>query len=357
MNTPAIARLYRTEMRRIRCRRATRVTLAVLALLVVSGGVRTFMSSSAAAPDLAAAEQLAAAQRDECRAAMTSDGTVFTEQALADICFVDPAWLVVDDSFHLQSLLAGTGDRPWENVRSDSLSRMTYAIDSEGTLRESPAYGFDGALTGFAILVALAAAGLGATWIGADFRSGLFESHAIWMPSRRRLVGAKLAAVATSAAVLSLVGSAALVLALLPSALWRGDADGTGLRFWGDLASTAGRASLGTALFALLAAALALVARNTVAGIAGLAGWSIVASIFADYLGSAAAYLSPYGNLDAFITRGDVSFLKSIRFPDGSAESFMAVSHGWSAAGVVIVALVVLGTFVAGESFARRDIS
>lgn len=357
MTTPSLLSLLGTELRRIRHRRVTIVTAGLLAALLALAGFRTFLASSNAAPDLAAAEAEAAFHMEECRTIVTADGGSLSDADLAAMCFVDPQWLIVDEAFHLQSLLAGNGTVAWADVREQALSRQSWEVDSAGTIRESPADGFGGEMVSFAVLVAFVAAALGATYVGADWRSGVIESHAIWVPDRRRLLGAKLAAVGVSAVALSVVTSVGLLAVLAPSAIWRGDAAGTGGDFWVDVVATGSRAAVATAAFAVLAAAISMVARSTAAGIVGLFGWSIVMAIFADQVGGWTAYLSPFANVQAFIAQGDVAVLETVRLAGGGSESFYAASHGWFAAGLVAATIAVGAIGLSGTTFARRDIS
>ncbi len=116
----------------------------------------------------------------------------------------------------------------------------------------------------------------GATVAGAEWRVGTMTTVLTWEPRRLRLY----TACSVSATVLAFVISTALQVAflgsLVPAVVLHGTSEGADGPFWWALLAAIARTSLLTAAAALLAVALATVARNTAFAVIAVFSWLLV---------------------------------------------------------------------------------
>jgi len=281
-------------------------------------------------------------------------------------CFADPAWLVEDSQFHMTSVLTHAQEgQTWSELREGAQRRweiydITDPNQAEAAVLpvEGMAYGYQGGLASLGTALAVFGALLGATYVGADWRSGVIESQMVRVPNRARLIGGKFGAIA----LLTMIGSAltmGLYLAtLIPSALWRGDFGAATGTFWVDVAAVVARASIAVAVMALIGGGLALIARNTVAGVVGV----LLAFIGGGFLINTTGRWTPFAqlgeNMRAFIGRGDVAYIYVQKLTDGGGESWdRVVSHGYLGAGLVLAAAMAAIVAASSASFVNRDVS
>jgi ABC-type transport system involved in multi-copper enzyme maturation permease subunit len=116
----------------------------------------------------------------------------------------------------------------------------------------------------------------GATVAGGEWRHGTVTTLLTWEPRRLRLHAAR----TTSAAILALVISFALQIvflaSFLPAVFANGTTEGVDRSFWTGLIVAMARTSALTAAAAMLAIALATLARNTAFAVIVVFGWMVV---------------------------------------------------------------------------------
>lgn len=233
----------------------------------------------------------------------------------------------------------------WFGSAGKSLAELR--IDQEG----SPAImthwwisdGNEGFLV-FAVFFLLLGAFLaGATYAGGEWRAGTVTTHLTWEPRRLRLHAAR----TESAAVLAFVISFALQITFLASflpAVWaHGTTDGVNAAFWGDLVVAMARFSVITAAAAVLAVALATLARNTAFAVISAFAWM---AVIEPLIRGLKPSLGPWlwaENLGTVISWGQLPDGGFIRTP------LVALALLGAYGGVIVV--------VAAVSFHRRDLA
>lgn len=353
---PSWRRVFRSEMSRIRHRRVTTGVIAVSLFVVVASGVGAFVTHDPDVGDLTEATALA---QENTAACVSSYGQTsgLSDEEIASFCYQDPAWFFHDDRFHLQDLLSGfaAGEAPWSDVREQLLTRRTIQT-SDGDVGAEAAPGFDGTIAATGVLVAVVAAALAASYIGADWRSGVVESQLVREPSRRRLFAAKIAAATVWTSAMAVTFMVAMVITFLPSAGWRGDMRNTGTAFWLDVGATVVRVGFAAVVLALLASSIALLARSTAAGVASVLLAIVFGGVFGAIGGSWMSLLQLGQNLNAFVAQGDVSRLRTVKVDHG-VETWLVASHSWVGAAGVLTAMAVAAMVIADGVSRRRDVS
>ena len=132
------------------------------------------------------------------------------------------------------------------------------------------------ALTGTSVQLVALAVVVAASFVGAEWHHGRIASTLTWEPRRRRLLGAKLAAVGGVTLVGSLLAQALLVGALIPAAVFRGTTEGADGAWLAGLVGLGLRIALLAALTAVVAFSLAMVLRSTAGALAVGAVYVIV---------------------------------------------------------------------------------
>jgi len=196
---------------------------------------------------------------------------------------------------------------------------------------------------------------IGASYIGADLKSGMVEQILTWEPRRLRFVAARIVAGLVSAAVIAMVLAALLVLLLYILAALVGTVEGTTGELWGNVAAAIGRTGLAAGLFCAFGIAVTLLLDSSVASITGFViYWFIVESfLLSTFLPKVAVWL-PVTNASSFGSGDDVERIEGSVFND----SFEVVRHhGYLVAGLVLVAWVVVSVVLSGAVFDRRDIA
>jgi len=345
--------LFSAELHRITRRRVAKGAVGIAGVGIVAAGALTFMTHSNAAPDLVAAQAAADQNTVECLRSYAADAYGMSASEIDTACVSDPAWFVNDQNFYLQSLLTGGGtNQSFDQARDQAFARTSYPEIGE----ESNAYGFASTLAGVGVLVALGAAMLGATLVGADWRSGVIESQLVRQPNRQRLFAAKFGAIALTTGLSSAVFAGLLAAAMVPAALWRGSTANTGVDFWLEVASMAGRIGLASAVLAVIGGAIAMTARNTAAGV-GVGLFAFIAGgIVGAMEGSWTPFVAVPKNLGAWIAKGDVSWT-FIQESNGSSNWYEVMGYSWLGAGLLLITVMTVMTFIGASTFVRRDVS
>lgn len=345
--------LFRAELARIARRRITKAATVVAVLAAVAIGAVQFFTHSDAPVDWAAANAEAEANTAACMSSMEQNPSGMDATAISDMCYSDPAWFVVDKNFYLQSMLVSYTLPSFDEAHQTAFYRQDYPELNA----KSGASGYTSQLAGWGVLIAVGAAVLGASYVGADWRSGVIESQLVRQPRRLRLFGAKFAAVGMAAGFLAAFAGAAVLASVIPAAVWRGQTSGTGSAFWLASAAMIGRIALAAVVFAVVAGGIAMIARNTAAGVAVGMVTFIAGGIAAALTGAWTRFISLPSNLVAWIAQGDVTYTFIRQDEAGYSDYYQLYGHHWVVAGALMALAAAIVATLGASSFAYRDVS
>jgi hypothetical protein len=324
--------LLRSELHRFRSRRFIQVVL-LLGLLgwTVATVIALTQFGNPGADELARAEQQA-------------------EQEIAN------------NEQYRQECLENPGELPPGMAPEDACppSMTRDDIDLSWYLERPPFDFADAALTGalgFAVISAVLAGLIGATWIGAEWSSRSLVALLFWVPQRMRVMGAKLAVLVGASLLLGVVvqGSWLAMAGILHAVAGNGEALPAGL--WGDLLQTQARAVLLTVLAGLLAFGLTNLVRNTGAALG-------IAFVYLVIVESAVRGLRPRwqpwllsDNAAGLVQHGGQTIFFYDGIPDATGfvaptEYYLGHLQSGIYLGIVAAVIVTLGAVL----FARRDI-
>jgi hypothetical protein len=164
----------------------------------------------------------------------------------------------------------------------------------------------------------------GASVTGAEWRAGTVTTVLTWEPRRVRFHLSRTAACAILAALISFALQAVFLASLLPAVIANGSSTGTDAGWWVSLIVAMLRASLLTAIAAMLGVALATLGRNTSFALVAIFTWfAVVEGLvrglkpgLAQYLwGENVATVVPWAQLpDARFQRGPLLALLTLTF-------------------------------------------
>ena len=196
---------------------------------------------------------------------------------------------------------------------------------------------------------------IGASYIGADLKSGMVEQILTWEPRRLRFVTARIVAGLVSTAVIAMILAALLVFLLYLLAALVGTVDGTSGELWGNVAAAVGRTGLAAGLFCAFGVAVTLLLDSSVAAITGFViYWFIVESfLLSTFLPKVAVWL-PVTNASSFGSGADVEHIDGSVF---SGDFEIVRHHGYLMAGLVLLVWVAVSVVGAGGVFSRRDVA
>ena len=153
------------------------------------------------------------------------------------------------------------------------------ATRSAGDHVRSANEGLIGILPIVAIFYLVVAVLVGASFVGAEYRSGTVENLLLWEPRRARVLLTKFVAGFGSSVVLTYLLLVWLTALLYLLAITRGTTQGVDGRFWIDVASTSGRGALMGGLFFVASMSVSLIARHTTAAVGVILGWFVVSNL------------------------------------------------------------------------------
>ncbi len=204
-------------------------------------------------------------------------------------------------------------------------------------------------------LLPLMAFVIGASYIGADIKSGMLEQILTWEPRRIRLMIARIAALLVGIGVIAAILSLFFTFLMFALAVSVGGTTGglTG-EFWGNYALILVRTSIAAGVFGIFGFAVTLLIGNSIGAIVGwiiywLAGELI---LLPPLLPQIQPYL-PVVNSDAFSRGVDVEKIDGSVF---SGDFDIVFSHTYLVAGAIVVAYVAVALVASGIAFTRRDI-
>ena len=183
---------------------------------------------------------------------------------------------------------------------------------------------------------------IGASSIGADWQAGIIPTVLTWESRRRRVFGARLAALVASVLLAVLLWQALIGAVVMPIALINDTTRGADLEWFRTISGLALRISVIAAAAAAFGYALALIARSTAAAL-GI-GFAYL-FVFENVIGSQFRPLRPW-----------LMFWNSLVFTKGTFEAGGDVPNRTVPAAALLLLLslsVVL--LIAGWSFIRRD--
>ncbi len=196
---------------------------------------------------------------------------------------------------------------------------------------------------------------IGASYFGADAKSGMIEQILTWEPRRLRLLGARTVSSLVGVGVIGAILAVYFVALLYGLAATTGTTGGTSGELWANIAFGVLRTGLAVGLFAIFGLAITVLINNSVGSIVGfIIYWFILENfIIAVFLPRIAVYL-PITNAAAFGSGNDVERITGNAFSEEGPD--LAVSHGYLLAGAILAAWVVTGLVLSAVAFTRRDI-
>ena len=199
------------------------------------------------------------------------------------------------------------------------------------------------------IYLFVVAAGLAATAIGGDYRTGTMGTPLTWEPRRVRLATARLLAVVVVAGGLYLVITGVLVGGWWLGAATRGSVS-VPAHFWPDLARLVARCVATTVGFALVTAGMVLVTRSTVGGILLWVGYLVgIEGVLGSRISGLREHLL-FANLAAFLDG------HAVRIQDGGGGGGV-VAVGPSDGLLLLVGVMAVVVALGLVAFRRRDVT
>ena len=345
--------LFRAEWRRLFKRRITVGTLlgVVVVLGLVAGGIA--ISNQKIGPEaLAEAEAAAQAEYEEQLRwhEETIDDQVAQcreEQAAAEAAGEPSPW---GEGFDCEML------REWVPVREDF--QAEWYLPPTFSFRD----GFESMIGVFAAILALFGFLVGASFVGAEWRSGGMMNLLLWQPRRLRVLGTKLTTLLLGVLSVGVVLGAAWTGTFWLIATFRGVTDGMTAGVWQSMALTGVRGLMLGLVAATIGFALASIGRHTAmalgaavaAVIVGVAGVAIVVDLLGVRFGG--AWLWP-NYARAWLQRSLTFYdWRSCEFSFGRCEPAELVVT-WQVAGAGMAALVIVALGLAMWQMRRRDVT
>ena len=237
----------------------------------------------------------------------------------------------------------------WADQRPDSSRPQTSSFGST-TIREA-SEGMSGILPALATFSLVLSVIIGASFVGAEYKSGTVENLLLWEPRRARVLTAKFLAGFASSTVVTAVVLAWLVAIFYFLAIVHGTTSGVDSRFWIDIASVIIRAGIAGGLFFVMAMSVAVIARNTTASVGLILGWFAVSNIVIELFGRRFRRWELFTNALAFITEANVP-----RYTRVFTEWRITYGHDYLVGGLIVVVWAFVMASVATWLFVRRDV-
>jgi ABC-2 type transport system permease protein len=196
---------------------------------------------------------------------------------------------------------------------------------------------------------------IGASYLGADVKTGMLEQILTWEPRRLRVLAARTIGGIASIAVLSMVLAAFLVALLYGLAAATGTTDGTTSELWANVATAVLRTGAAAGLFFAIGLGITLLVNNSVGSIVGFViYWFIIEGfLLAAFLPRVAVYL-PITNASAFAQGPPVQRIVGSVF---GPEVTTVDDHSYVIAGVILAAWTVLALTTSSVVFKKRDVA
>lgn len=204
-------------------------------------------------------------------------------------------------------------------------------------------------------LVPIMAFVIGASYFGADQKSGMIEQLLTWEPRRSRLFFGRLAGGMPAVFAITVLLSSLLVVVLYVMTSISGTNDGA-FDIWAKVLGAVVRSGITGAIFFALGMGATVIVNNSVGSIVGFLIYVFVieTALLQPLVPKVSRWL-PMENADAFVSRNGVGaggFFSEGNF-SGSGPEF---HHGWIAAGLLLAAFAAIVCAFAAFLFNRRDI-
>ncbi len=204
-----------------------------------------------------------------------------------------------------------------------------------------------------AFLIPLMAFVIGASYFGADVKTGVIEQILTWEPRRLRLIAARVVSAIVGVAILAMILTIFFVILMYGLAASTGTTGGLTGEFWGNLAGAIVRLGIAAGLFAAFGLGITVIVNNSLASIVGFVIYFfIIDGVIGAFLGSVAPY-TPVTNTSAFASATDVEKIEGSVFVEDVSTVFV---HGYRTAGLIMAAYVVAAVAAGALLFQRRDI-
>ena len=215
--------------------------------------------------------------------------------------------------------------------------------------------GNSGIVPGVSLALVMLSGLFGAAFVGAEYRAGTVETQLLWEPRRKRVLGAKLAAVGASTFVIHAALLALLVAVALPAAWWRGTTAGAGDAFWLGLGATIVRGGVISAVVAVIAAAVTAAARYTTAAVAVLLGYAIIGPI--QVRAALLRGFRPWDLIENAFAFANGGTATRYEFANQHGVWVEVADHGPALALVYVAVYTAFIVWVAATVFSRRDVT
>ena len=215
--------------------------------------------------------------------------------------------------------------------------------------------GNSGIVPGASLALVMLSGLFGAAFVGAEYRAGTVETQLLWEPRRKRVLGAKLAAVGASTFVIHAALLALLVAVALPAAWWRGTTAGASDAFWLGLGATIVRGGVISAVAAVIAAAVTAAARYTTAAVAVLLGYAIIGPI--QVRATLLRGFRPWDLIENAFAFANGGTAARYEFANQHGVWVEVADHGPALALVYVAVYTAFIVWVAATVFSRRDIT
>lgn len=204
-----------------------------------------------------------------------------------------------------------------------------------------------------AFVLPLMAFVIGASYFGADVKTGVIEQILTWEPRRSRLLVARVVSSVVGVAVLTALVAIFFVALMYVLAALTGTTDGTTGELWANIAQAVIRFGVAGGLFSAFGFGITVITNNSLASIVGFVIYFfIIDGIIAAFLSRVSPY-TPVTNTSAFASGVDVERIEGSVFD----ENVQTVAvHGYVTAGLIVVAYVVGALLIGAALFQRRDI-
>lgn len=204
-------------------------------------------------------------------------------------------------------------------------------------------------------LVPIMAFVIGASYFGADQKSGMIEQLLTWEPRRTRLLAGRLLGGMPAVFVITALLSLFLVCALYVITSVTGSSEGA-FDIWAKVLGAIVRSGITGAIFFALGLGVTVITNNSVGSIVGflIYVFLIETALLSPLLPKVSRWL-PMENADAFVSRfgvGAGGFFSGVDVT-GSGPEF---HHGWVAAGLLLAAFAAIVCLLAATIFTYRDI-
>ncbi len=197
---------------------------------------------------------------------------------------------------------------------------------------------------------------LGASYIGADMKTGVIEQLLTWEPRRNRLLAARIIGGGLSTAFLAALLAVWMVVLLYGLAAVVGTTGGTDSDLWIGTLTAIARTAIASLMFFSIGIGVTILVSSSVGAIVGFVIYWFIGENFliSAFLPKVAVWL-PITNASAFGSGQDVEYIEGSVF--SGEDGFDLISHhSFQMAGVYLALWTLLFVVAAGFWFSYRDV-